>query len=482
MNTCTSAQQQFATLFRTLETIASPADLRGSLRALPEPHCLPSPWTTWLLICLLRYRERQQWARSVVQSAVPQAFPPGPELLEQDQPLEWCLGALPGWQLTLECCCDYGFGYLDDRETGEHVTFGLDDTVADLLFDDASTFDLDRGAPSPEARFRALHPYRSTAHLGIEDLLEGKLLRGVHWCSSHSDQGIAPDAYHLTAAAVEHAAVIHRFADCWERSGENALWLAALIGDWPYARDAALAARDEELIATTTPRAELVRAARMARASRRISDGFASTIDLMVLHETRAPGLAATFREAVQDEQMCPGALIFASSVRDERLCDDLFHLLERPSIPNYLKEQAAQCVAEHGHRVQEAIEILGEDPDLTGFAALLALEHTPSSALHYVRRALRSHSAVSRKLVCELLAAIDRPWSRDELKAALHGMADQAPRDAKLYERALRQSVDRWTRMVARDHAPEPALPQPIGSSRFRKEQVMRWRSITPS
>jgi hypothetical protein len=44
----------------------APADLVTALRSLPGPGMLPSPWETWTLIGLVRYRERQRWVADFV--------------------------------------------------------------------------------------------------------------------------------------------------------------------------------------------------------------------------------------------------------------------------------------------------------------------------------------------------------------------------------------------------------------------------------
>ena len=54
-----------------------PQNLFEAIRALPLVGTLPSPWTVWLLIALIVYRQRQQWARTFVRKHRPDAFPPG---------------------------------------------------------------------------------------------------------------------------------------------------------------------------------------------------------------------------------------------------------------------------------------------------------------------------------------------------------------------------------------------------------------------
>jgi hypothetical protein len=45
-----------------------PADVVSSLRGLPEPGALPSPWDTWTLIGLTRHRERQLWVADIIRT------------------------------------------------------------------------------------------------------------------------------------------------------------------------------------------------------------------------------------------------------------------------------------------------------------------------------------------------------------------------------------------------------------------------------
>jgi hypothetical protein len=44
------------------------ADLVSSLRSLPGPASMPSPWETWTLIGLVRHRERQLWVADIIRS------------------------------------------------------------------------------------------------------------------------------------------------------------------------------------------------------------------------------------------------------------------------------------------------------------------------------------------------------------------------------------------------------------------------------
>src|SRR5579859_7135817 len=55
-----------------------PADLVASIRGLPEPGVLPSPWETWTLVGLTRHHRRQLWVAEIVRNRL-QGAPSDPE-------------------------------------------------------------------------------------------------------------------------------------------------------------------------------------------------------------------------------------------------------------------------------------------------------------------------------------------------------------------------------------------------------------------
>lgn len=59
---------QLNALLAALERAEAPEpnDIACSLRSLPEPGVLPSPWETWTLIGLVRHRDRQLWVAGLI--------------------------------------------------------------------------------------------------------------------------------------------------------------------------------------------------------------------------------------------------------------------------------------------------------------------------------------------------------------------------------------------------------------------------------
>ena len=212
----TLARDRFSALFKALSPPVSlpPPNLPQALQALPEPYLLPSPWATWLLVALVRYRERQDWVKQVVQHYAPQAIPPSPEFMAQEQPVSLDLTADGVWpsQVELECHCD--FGRATDSISGETITFGLSQRTEGICFDD--TFIHSTGAlmpQEPETRFRELHPSQLSIWYAINDLEAAGLLEGIYFDERHADFGVAPDAHCLSDAALWHLLLIQRFCD-----------------------------------------------------------------------------------------------------------------------------------------------------------------------------------------------------------------------------------------------------------------------------
>ena len=111
--------RHFSALFGAMvKGCESPAaDLPAAMRALPPVGSLPSPWTTWLIIAIFQYRQRQQWAKDLLRTHLPKAIPPRKEIRRRVQPVEFVLPEIPEWQVSLECA--YEFAQMVHRVTGK---------------------------------------------------------------------------------------------------------------------------------------------------------------------------------------------------------------------------------------------------------------------------------------------------------------------------------------------------------------------------
>ena len=137
-----------------------PADVVSSIRGLPEPGVLPSPWETWTLIGLARHHRRQLWVtqlmRTRLRGAPADLAATGalghPEGVAQNGPVP----GLPEWEYYFHgrgCCFSH-------KIDGDAIDVDFYDDSADYFdtFFYANYLDSLRRPEPPEQRLRELHP------------------------------------------------------------------------------------------------------------------------------------------------------------------------------------------------------------------------------------------------------------------------------------------------------------------------------------
>jgi hypothetical protein len=402
-----------------------------------DAHDLPSPWTTWTLIGLVRHRQRQRWVGQVVTErlggGLGQLAQAGALAHPRGRPQKGLVPGLEEWGYYFHgigCC-------LTHRLSGERID-------VDFYGDHAEGFDVYfyveylrslRRPPAPEHRLMELHPSLETVELGLDELLrEGRLIM--------DPDGDAP---RLSAAVLEHEQDVVAFCEAWSAAEPpHRAWLAAQIGDW--------------LAAGAGERAALARRQRIERLLGEFEGGNAALV-LLGLHELDAAELPSLL-ERVLAGAPC-AAMSRALQIIEERAdadgwCPALFALAARldPTDPvpsPYLWKRCVQSLLRRGHRVAEVLEALPRaGPRTSGDAALLALEHAPALALPLFREALRSSVPDTRCTAAAVLALLDEPWSRAELRAVLD--ESHEPKLTRECRAALASSVDPRARLAARE------------------------------
>jgi hypothetical protein len=224
-----------------------PINVLSFLQSLPDPNALPSPWETWALIGLVRHRERQLWVAEIIRNRLrgdtPNLAALGALGHPEDVPQSGSVPGMPDWE--------YFF-----HGRGCRITHKVDGDAIDVDFwdDSAEYFDtffyknyLDslRRPELPEQRLRELHPSARAIAIAIHDLIVMGALTPLPGRDSHPYR-IADDVLASLGAFAE-------FCTAWAVP-ERRIWLAALVGDWLAANEAA--ARISELTAVTARRAE----------------------------------------------------------------------------------------------------------------------------------------------------------------------------------------------------------------------------------
>ncbi len=227
-----------ALLWRMIQRASEvPTNLTSALAELPPADQTLSPWEVWFLFGLVRHRRRQLWVSEVVSTRLQG----DPLLLVQvgalghpeDVPQGGVVPGLPEWEFYFHgrgCC-------LTHRVTGESID-------VDFYGDSAEYFDrwfftnylrsLKQPEP-PEARLIGLHPSLDPLGLAFRQLREARLF------VPFEDRNVC----RLSDEVLDHEEVIDCFWAAWA-SGQQRVWLAALIGDWLAAHEAAWSSADRK--------------------------------------------------------------------------------------------------------------------------------------------------------------------------------------------------------------------------------------------
>jgi hypothetical protein len=428
-----------------------PHDLVAALQALPEPGALPSPWDTWTAIGLCRHQARQAWLLKVVRDRLfvdPAALARGgafahPSALPDHGPVP----GLAQWHYMFHgtgCC-------LVHEASGEAIDVDFEDGTPDH-FDTYFYVGYIRSlrAPDvPEARLQALCPdgeLLAHATFALQDA--GVLLRGDH--RVHFRLSAALQAAHGAVDALARA-----LADESRRC-----WLAARLGDWPWAHELA----PPELRPHLAARADRTRALRREYLERALVTG--DHHDQMVALR----GLAALEIPDLDDHLVAaldgpPSGLVgTALELLEPRWhqghADPVYALLKRldprGEIPApYLFSTSAALLLTQGAHVEAVLDrIAAIGPHAGARLLTLALAFRAPSAITLVREALRSPVALDRNEAAALLASLDLPWTRRELRSVLsesHDLIATSECRAALRrsdDPAARAAVDAWDRL----------------------------------
>jgi hypothetical protein len=403
-----------------------PADLASFIDGLPEPGVLPSPWDTWTLIGLARHHKRQMWVAEIVSArlrvdpadlATMMAFG-RPDNVPQNGPVP----GIPEWEYYFHgsgCCISH-------KVNGDAID-------VDFWTDSADYFDtffykkylesLHRPEP-PEQRLRELYPSARAVTIAVDDLLAAGALTPLPGKSSHP--------YRVAEEVMAVADNIDSFCSAWS-DRDRQVWLAALVGDW-LAADEAAAGRPE-LMAITGPRARRCREIRWQRLRQDLSEQCRGADALRALADLGAPDLDRCLEGALSGPPsgLVSVALDVIGQQDDSRWCGRVYELLSRINPAGQLPQPhiwitSLKFLLHHSYRTAEVTDsLLNVGGTVVGEAVLLSLEYTPKLALPLIRKALLADVPIDRTQVAAILTLINAPWSRRELLHALEASDDQA-------------------------------------------------------
>jgi hypothetical protein len=425
----------FLRLFQLLD-----AQIQGKISALDTvrkrvtaSHSLPSPWQTWLLIGLVRYRRRLRAARRVYKTLV-LGLPATATRRQVFKRMEKApaFGVIPGkpaWEFE----CDGSQVTLRHRLKKEELALRLHSTSN---IDRCSfLYYLESSSRPAERRLSVLHPSTDSLMHTLRDLTEAGVLESEY----------ERDEFRLSPVVLKYEPHLRRFGQAWD-TGLLRLPLSILIGDWLAAEEVSQSGT-RRLIEQTRDQAERCRRQRAEHLRNILQTTGHNDGDVLVaLAELGVADLREHLRQALHSKTDSLWAALEILAREDAtELLPEVYRVLVRPDVDAEQLVQAASILLRHGHRQAECVGVLcsAQTDDVLG-VALLLLEYDRPRARGYLRQALRSGSAEA----AAVLGVLDEPWTREELVKALNESADE--KVVGISSTALKESKDPEARAIA--------------------------------
>jgi hypothetical protein len=404
--------------------------LGGALaRTRARPATPPPPWLVWLVVVLCRQRERQRWLLTIHR-----------RLTLDDAGDSGDVPDLPGWSFRY-----HGIGLLLEGPDHEQLDVDFHDPDAatiDSYFFAHRVEEMDP-KPAPEARLAAWLPAHTLIIAGVDQLRAwgvltpppgGTCFQLCTWLEQRA-VAIADDDFALVdgdGGDDGHA----------ERDPRFLGWLETQLRDRDVAR----------------------------RIVRQVAARIGASSLPWCLALLDGPIDSAT-GAAVEALASLPSDADGVAGPRVAHLLDRLDPAEHHP----FIAHAVASYLLARGLQRQRALDTaitFAEVEVVTGFRgnpyvdhlAMLVLEHDPHRGLPLVRRALRSSTPAVAGRMASLLAALDQPWSRRELVAALDEHAQTNISIRRELAARLARSHDADTRRIAHQLVPGPPQPAPGG------------------
>jgi hypothetical protein len=407
--------EKLMTLLRAIREVPDdPGDVESSLRAAPAAASLPEPQVGWTLIGLLHYRRRKLWAWRVMSERLrAQLDRPEKGMVSfmdvVNGAQKGVVPGLPDWRYSL----DGNDSRLTHRGTGEDIhvdALNGPELIWPGYF--IEHFEAHREPGPAEERLASLFPRGAGCLYALGVLERSGLLH---------PGGVAD--FEMCGRAAEYAPDVERFLSRWRRADgpEDRARVAARIGDWPAAHQAAVASGDDRLVALTAPRARKCHARWLKRLRGRLAQGGMDGDLLLALAEARDDELPRHLADALSGNDASHAALDVIADDRAWRR--RVFDLLTRPAPvwDPFTRWKAARYLARHRHRVGDVIDhFLLDERRPWGLLIELALGGGHGKLRAFVREGLRSRDPDDRMTAAAVLALRDDAWSRRVLGSAL--------------------------------------------------------------
>jgi hypothetical protein len=424
-------EKRFRRFIRRLTRTSSSGP--GAL-VLSNSRLLPSPWETWTLLAIVRYRDRLRWAQRLYHALLLRQSPSvTPE--ESFRLLEKLpdFGVVPGdsrWEYRIHGC-NVRFRH---RRTGEQVSPQSPERIDRYLF-----LDYVRTSDGSVAKtLRTFHRSEMSIVESLQDLVEAGVLLAVS--SGLLELRLSPEAS-------RHENLLRAFGQAWARREHRpplALWIGDPVTAYRLARRTG-----GRLVRRTRKLADACR----RRRAERLRDALAapgpeSARALYALADLNVPDLPAHLVRALGGDMDSRFAALRIIADKDAvALCPAVFDLMTGPDACSDERTLAAGLLLRHNYRRGECLEALAASAsESCGNASILALEHAPALARVLLCRGLRSRD--TRRAAAVILGLLDVPWSRQTLASALEESDD--PTATAAIRVALKGSQDGDVRSLA--------------------------------
>jgi len=437
-----------------LATREPPSNLLGAVEDLGENVAI-SPWESWVLICLVRYRQLQLWALELAFGELIPSVPKFAASLKARRMLCGFVPSAPEWSFELyayEATCT-----LMNRVTGQQVTIRLHERDAEPGMTDsqfvASVANLTAVGQMPcENRLRELHPSTPAIVIAFAHLMAAGVFScpaQIVGCKCEENPENADDSdgqLRLSHQVIERSDAFADFCAKWERP-DSRLWLAACMGDWFAVEQLAREADKRKIAALAADRARACREERIAvlRSWYELPGSDVAILHtLSALKDVGANDLLSRVREAFKrGEIAADGACTFVLKYDLAELCPEIQRVFE-DAVRKEDSNTAIACgrfLIKHRHRADEVFTTIARIS--AGQAALIAIEDYPESLFSLLKDGLRSSSEQDFRTCAAILALLGGARSEKLCMAGMKKCSD--PLAVAYCGMALCAMWDKW-------------------------------------
>ena len=387
-----------------LATCKPPENLPKAIEDLGE-ELEVSPWESWMLICLDRYRQRQLWALDFAFSVLMPSIPEFEKSLESEGELSGFVPSAPDWAFHL---CGRNCT-LDNRVIGQRVAVQLYDRYREPGIDEFEFIDAveDLKADAPPScgkRLRELHPSTPSlmvtfGHLRAAKAFEFSTVEGI----GHEQR--------LSREIVDISEVFSDFCTKWQ-SSENRLWLAACVGDWSAVEQFAKEDNQPAVASLAAERAQGCRERRIAILDRHWCNSPGDSVYMLnalcALEDAGADNMDEYVRKAFDKGKLAARqACTYVIEKDRPEFCPQVYRVFQVMTQQQDMRSALsyAPFLLEKEHKADEVFAAVWRNSRID--ALRLAIPQKPELVFRVVEDGLRSTSEYEYRTCAAILALL---------------------------------------------------------------------------